>query len=188
MGPPPTVSASPDEYIQHKLQEMCESYQMVRKRLQMAANRQKRYYDMRVKETKFKPGDKVWLWNSRRIQGRKLKWQRCYTGPFTVVTQIGPVNYSIQKSAKSKSFVVHVDKLKLYVDAADSSLDVVRPTNLRSSETPPDDINIDDNSATEQSESSDENVETQQGNGDDLSAPRRRLPPRNKRLPARYRT
>jgi hypothetical protein len=96
MGQPPNASytsASPNEYVEQKLQDMRESYRVVRFRLRLAANRQKRYYNMRVKETKFNPVDKVWLWNPRRIQGRKLKWQRCYTGPFTVLKQTGPVNY-----------------------------------------------------------------------------------------------
>jgi len=35
-----------------------------------------------------------------------------YTGPFLIVRCIEPFNYVLQKSVKSKPFVVHADKLK----------------------------------------------------------------------------
>ena len=44
---------------------------------------------------------------------KSQKWQKNYTGPFLIVRVIGPVNYVLQKSQKSKPFVVHADKIKL---------------------------------------------------------------------------
>ena len=78
-------------------------------------NRQKHPYDLRVKETVFRPGDIVWLYCSRRKPGRKLKWQRNYVGPYEVMELLGPVNYRIRRSDRSKPFVVHVDKIKQYM-------------------------------------------------------------------------
>lgn len=45
--------------------------------------------------------------------GGSPKWQRQYTGPFTVVRAYGPVTYLLQKSPKSKAFTAHVDKLRV---------------------------------------------------------------------------
>ena len=41
-----------------------------------------------------------------------MKWQKAYAGPYLVVRLIEPVNCVLQKSAKSKPFVAHIDKLK----------------------------------------------------------------------------
>jgi len=110
-----------DDFVQTKVDRMRAAYRSVRDNLQKAAERQKQYYDLRVKPASHAPGDLVWLWNARRKQGRTPKWQRCYTGPYKVVEQIGPVNYRIQRSARSKSFVVHVDKLQPYLNDAQTT-------------------------------------------------------------------
>jgi hypothetical protein len=67
---------------------------------------------MKIKKAEFSLGDWVWYWYPRRYKQRSQKWQSMYTGPFLIVRYIAPVNYVLQKSAKSKPFVVHADKLK----------------------------------------------------------------------------
>jgi len=37
---------------------------------------------------------------------------------YTVVEQVGPVDYRIRRSVKSKAFIVHVDKLRPYLSPA----------------------------------------------------------------------
>ena len=94
------------------------AYRSVRENLGKAAERQKRYYDLRVKPASFQSNDQVWLWSARRSQGISPKWQRRYIGLYTVVEQVGPVDYQIRRSAKSKAFIVHVDKLRPYLSPA----------------------------------------------------------------------
>jgi hypothetical protein len=117
VGPPPNAddrpSPSADDYVQRRVQKIEQSYRTVREQLQRVAQRQKRYYDMRVRVTHIKVGDVVWYYYPRRRQGRSAKWQRFYTGPFTVLQQLGLVTFRIQKSPRSTPFVVHVDKLKI---------------------------------------------------------------------------
>lgn len=50
-----------------------------------------------------------------RQQGKTPKWQRHFVGPYVVVEKIGPLKYCIKRSVKSKTFVVHVDKLRPYL-------------------------------------------------------------------------
>ena len=57
----------------------------------------------------------------RRYQSRSVKWQLSYIGPFLVVRLIEPVNCVLQRTAKSKPFVVHVDKLKKCFSATPTS-------------------------------------------------------------------
>jgi len=116
MGHPPDVDntdISPDNVVEKRMCEITDTYRLVRENLQKAAERQKRQYDMRVRPALFKSGDVVWYFYPRRRQGRSAKWQRFYTGPFTVLEQLGPVSYRIQKTPRSSPFVTHVDKLKL---------------------------------------------------------------------------
>ena len=94
-------------------QEMAEdAYGLVRDHLQVAAERRKRSYDVRVKETRYSRGDWVWYYYPRRYTRKSPKWQKMYTGPYLVIREIPPVNYVLQKSQRSTPFVVHCDKLK----------------------------------------------------------------------------
>ena len=117
-GPAPNECSqpvSPDDYVSQLMQRLEKSYGLVRSRLRQAAKRQKHAYDMRVREAKFKPGERVWYYYPRSRQGLSSKWQRNYTGPFTVVKQIEPATYLIQKNRRTPSITVHVDKLKACV-------------------------------------------------------------------------
>lgn len=115
----PVTSSTPGiavhEFVDEKLDHMRAAYGAVRESLKKAAERQKHHYDLRVKPAAFQPNDSVWLWTTRRQQGKTPKWQRRFVGPYVVVEKIGPVNYHIRRSAKSKPFVVHVDKLRPYL-------------------------------------------------------------------------
>ena len=112
---------SSHEFVEDKLSTVQAAYQSVRKQLRLSAERQKRRYDLRVRPAVFLVGDLVWLWSQRRKMKRKLKWQRCYTGPFTIVERLGPVNYRIRRSSKSKCLVVHMDKLKPYLGTTENT-------------------------------------------------------------------
>ena len=57
-------------------------------------------------------GDNVRYYYPRKYTRKSPKWQRCFIGPYRVVRKLPPVNYVIQRSSKSKPFVVHADKLK----------------------------------------------------------------------------
>ena len=98
------------EYL-NKLQcDASEAYQLARKHLRASAERRKKEYDVRVRPEQFKVGDYHY---PRRYQSRSAKWQKSYIGPYLIVRMIEPVNCVLQKSVKTKPFVVHVDKLKI---------------------------------------------------------------------------
>lgn len=93
------------------------AYRLVREQLKTAAERRKHTYDIRVRTAEFSPGNLVWYYSPRRFRGRSPKWERTCTGPFLflVMEQMGPVNYRLRKTANSRPFVAHVDKLRLCV-------------------------------------------------------------------------
>ena len=90
-----------------------DAYTAAREQLRVAAQRNKDYYDLRVKQTTYEVGQWVYLYVPRRRQGLSYKWQRLYTGPHLIVEKMGPVNYRIQQNRRAKSQIVHVDKIKL---------------------------------------------------------------------------
>jgi len=104
------------DYVATLKDRFRKSYTIVRENLKAVAFRNKRKYDQRVKkQVKYHPGEWVWVFYPRRVQGRTPKWQRYCDGPFLVLEVIGDVNYRVQQSAHSEKQVVHVDKLKTYL-------------------------------------------------------------------------
>ena len=103
---------STDDFVAEMRERASTAYEMAREKLRISAERRKASYDIRVKEAKYSVGDWVWYHYPRRYRSKSPKWQKNYIGPFLVVRIIEPVNYVIQRSARSKPFVVHGDKLK----------------------------------------------------------------------------
>lgn len=79
---------------------------------QVCAKRRADRYFPTVKACTFIPGQKVWYFTPRRYRGRYQKWNLCYTGPYSIISQKSLVTYEIALVGGDKSFVVHVDKLK----------------------------------------------------------------------------
>ena len=107
-----TLNESPHGYLTQLHQHTSEAYALARRRLHACAERRKKYFDLRVRPEKFSVGDWVFYHYPRRLQSRSLKWQKAYTGPFLIVRMIEPSNCVLQRTPKSKGFVVHLDKLK----------------------------------------------------------------------------
>ena len=104
-----------DDYVCHQQELADRSFTLARQHLGRCAERRKVPYDARVKKAEFKKGIWVWYLNQRRYQKRSPKWQSCYTGPYLIIGMIPPVNCVLQRSARSKPFVVHIDKVKKVV-------------------------------------------------------------------------
>src|SRR6218665_2415323 len=103
----------PTENMRPSSQKFRDAYSLGRQELKKAAERRKRYYDLRVRPASFKVNDLVYYFSPRRYVGRSPKWQKQFTGPFRIIRQSGPVNYVIRRSARAKPFQAHVDKLRL---------------------------------------------------------------------------
>jgi hypothetical protein len=93
---------------------MEEAYSLARQSLNVAAERRKNMYDLRVRSKQFTRGQWVWYFCPRKFRGRSPKWQRLYSGPFLIVRVIQPSNYVIQRTKNGPLKVVHADKLKLW--------------------------------------------------------------------------
>jgi len=100
---------------------MTAAYVEVRDTLRRSAERNKRYYDFKVRPYKYKKGDWVYYFNTRRFQRKQMKWVRQYTGPFLIIRTLNPLTVEIQRNRRAKAFVVHIDKVKLYTGITPAS-------------------------------------------------------------------
>ena len=111
MGKPrddtPTCTTVYAEWLRQSLEG---AHQVARDELGKASLRQKRGYDKGVKEREIRAGQFVWYWYPPRA---KVKLGVCWTGPYLVIREMGPLNLEIQLKPAAKPKVVHIDTLKL---------------------------------------------------------------------------
>ena len=108
----PTLFNSPVEFVASQQEKLRDAFELVRNHLGTSAIRRKTTYDLRTRPHVYNVGDWAWLLNPRHSMKRGHKWTSPYDGPFLVTKQLGPVNVQIQRSQRSGTSVVHIDKLK----------------------------------------------------------------------------
>jgi len=109
----PTVSY--DAYVEDLQDKFRSAYTLVRKELGVTAERNKHYYDLRVRPKQYAVGDWVYYFNPRHYRGRQDKWHRKYFGPMLITAVPSPVNVTIQRNKRAKPLTVHIDKVKPYL-------------------------------------------------------------------------
>ena len=114
-GEVPITEVNYDGFVEDVRQRMQSAYNIVRRNIGEAAAQNKRYYDVPVRPMRYKVGDWLYYYNPRRHQGRQDKWSRKYSGPFLIVAVLGPVNVRLQRSKRTRPFVVHIDKVKPFL-------------------------------------------------------------------------
>jgi len=101
-----------NDYVQTLQQRLRTSHQLVREHLNVAAERRKVDYDIKVKAKTFTVGTWVYYFYPRRYKSRSPKWSKNYDGPYLITKVLPPCDYVLQKTKKSRPFVTHQDKLR----------------------------------------------------------------------------
>ena len=101
-----------DAFVERIRDQAVKAYSDVRVSLQRSDLRNKKYYDLSLKPKQFEVGEWVLYFNPRKFRGKQMKWMRQYEGPFLVIEKPSRLTAKIQRTAKAKPKVVHVDKLK----------------------------------------------------------------------------
>ena len=107
-------NADVNDYADTLVERLRAAYQMVSDHFRIQVERMKKNYNKRVKQQEFLPGMFVWYYYPRKYSQRSQKWSKFYTGPYRIQKRLNDVNFVIKKTPKSKSFVVHIDKLRSY--------------------------------------------------------------------------
>ena len=101
---PPAVTQ-----LQDRLREVSSA---AREHLTSSMISQKRQFDKNVRLVQYGEGDLVWLHCPAMKRGRSAKLARLWKGPFLITHKINEVNYRIQASPRSRTQIVHADRLK----------------------------------------------------------------------------
>ena len=104
---------STNEFVAEVQERYRRAYEIARESLQVEAKRRKDLYDRRVLPRRFPIGTCVWYYYPRRYVVRTPKRFKTYIGPMLVLGVVSATNVRIQRNRRSKSMLVHFDKLKL---------------------------------------------------------------------------
>ena len=111
-GRPDPEPRDTSDYASDLRRRMERVHTFARDNIKLASERQKRLYDHRARRRRFKRGDAVRLHNPRRKKGVCPKLTRPWEGPYIVLDCLDDMVYRVQRSAKAKPKVVHIDRLK----------------------------------------------------------------------------
>ena len=105
--------------LEGKIQE---AHEIAREQLKRSHIHQKKQYDRKAKNKEWEIGRAVWLFNPTKQVGKSPKltifWEE---QPYVIIEQVNDVVVKIQKNARSKPKIVHVDRLKLVEGHSDTS-------------------------------------------------------------------
>jgi len=107
-----TPEVTYDKYVAEIRDKAVEAFHDVHVSLQKSASRNKKYYDLGLKQQQFATGDWVLYFNPRKLHRKQMKWVRQFEGPFLVVSKPTSLTAKIQHSPKAQIRVAHIDKLK----------------------------------------------------------------------------
>ena len=116
-GSPPNHNSvqSTNEYSKQMRQRLEDSYNRVRKHMNLQQRRQKDVYDHRTHGNPFKVNDLVWLHSPVIPKGLSRKFHHPWQGPFKIMKNMTDTIYRIQSLQNPrKRLVVHFNRLKPY--------------------------------------------------------------------------
>ena len=113
--PNESETLSEHDYVSDLRERLEIAHDYARRHLQSSANRQKKYYDIKMSGEPYQTGDFVWLYTPVKKVGVSPKLQKFWDGPYLVLERLSDAVYRIQQSEKSIPKVVHFDRIKKYL-------------------------------------------------------------------------
>ncbi|KZS07216.1 Uncharacterized protein APZ42_029109 [Daphnia magna] len=122
----PPRGQDPTEWALERLQRARHEVQ----RLSVAVHKkQKIRYDEGCREAPtYLPGEEVLIYKPVRKVGKSEKLLHHWLGPYTIVRQTTPSNYELRRGRSPKSEIVHVERIKPFVDCMSSRPPAPVPT------------------------------------------------------------
>ena len=109
-------------YVSRIQEKLLEARELVRANMEKAQKEQKKWYDRRVREVNFNPGDKVLVLLPTRTEKLLAKWK----GPYPVTKKLGRVNYEIAiTDGQQRNKVFHVNILRKWHEKSQVFLNLV---------------------------------------------------------------
>ena len=108
----PQFSYTYDDYVTELKFKINQNFSQARQNILVTKEKEKQHYDKKSQSVLFKVGDMVYLSNDMSRPNRAKKLSPAYTGPYKIVEQNSPVNFTIQISNK-RTVMVHSNRLKI---------------------------------------------------------------------------
>ena len=109
----PQTNIKESQYVSELTDKLKSIYQLVRKSFKM--NFSKKDCDPRISAKTYKVGDLVYYRDSTRTVGKSPKLKaEIWKGPCVIVKKLSDLLFELQKTAQSKSKILHFDRLKSY--------------------------------------------------------------------------
>ena len=77
-------------------------------------NKYKLYYDKTHRTVNFEEGSQIMLFTPHTKVGFSTKFLSRWDGPFTVLNKLSNLNYRVENLDKSRTMVVHVQRMRKY--------------------------------------------------------------------------
>jgi len=103
--------------LQEIINNMNLARSITRERLMIRQKQYAKYFNQNKRPVSFKIGNEVMVRKDKRKKGLSSKLFRYWYEPYTIIDQIGDVNFVIESVRRGKSYkeTVHSDKLKTYI-------------------------------------------------------------------------
>jgi hypothetical protein len=121
------------QYALDVVDKLANAYHVVRQNLHVAAERNRTWFDRKVKEKSFEPGQQVYVYIPKRTPGRCPKLQRMFNNVGTILEKCNDSLYKVTCRDWREDRYIHVDKLR----AVHSADDLQRNFNAVNEPTPP---------------------------------------------------
>ena len=112
-APEETVTSRAD-YVAKLRIKLRNAHEIARRMLRAAFATGKGIHDKHAKIRSFNIGDAVWLHNPHVRKGQTLKFAPYWHGPYIVIGKISTIVYRIQLSPRSRTKIIHIQRLKPY--------------------------------------------------------------------------
>ncbi len=102
------------QYALDVADKLAKAYAIVRDHLQVAAERNRKWFDRRVHERSFNVGDQVRVYVPKRTTGRCPKLQSFFKDIGVIIRKVNEVTYVVHCKYWRGDRIVHVDKIQPY--------------------------------------------------------------------------
>ena len=114
LAKPPKRTYSYDDYALELRERLRATNSIAKDNIRDEKQKSKDYYDRSVKETNYKIGDKILLFDETLRRGRSKKLDAQWTGPYTVTERHSHVNYTVKRGRRTVR--VHVNRIKPFIE------------------------------------------------------------------------
>ena len=109
-------------FVNRVYQRLEDAKEIAHKNMEQVQEKQKKWYDQKARDLKLRNGDQVLVLIPTRTEKLLAKWK----GPYTVLRQVGKVNYELKmEGARNGKKIFHINMLKLWKEPEENFINII---------------------------------------------------------------